>query len=104
MPALEGRHAHMESRMQDAFARATRASEEAEGIRAKLRAEHANVLRLTKQLETVRQGPPRGRREPLGRDHAFHCDCLCMLADLHEHRMVTCWGDDYMSCVSSLAQ
>ncbi len=72
LSALEGRHAHMESRMQDAFARATRASEEAEGIRAKLRAEHANVLRLTKQLETVRQGPPGGKSEGV-----FASLCAC---------------------------
>jgi hypothetical protein len=43
----------MEGRAQDAFARVTRATEEAEALRGKLRAEHASVQRLTKQLEVV---------------------------------------------------
>ncbi len=53
LTAAEARLATMDARMQDAFARAARASEDTETIRGKLRAEHANVLRLTKQLETV---------------------------------------------------
>ncbi len=53
LAAAESKVAVMEGRSADAFARITRANEDAETLRGKLRAEHAAVQRLTKQLEVV---------------------------------------------------